>query len=93
MAVDGLAARAEAFAADLAALDRSAALLKALDAAARTAEAAYRAAAASLSARRRTAAAELDAAVNAELPALKLERARFFTEIVTDAAARRAGRL
>ncbi|BBF91607.1 DNA repair protein RecN [Blastochloris tepida] len=87
VAVDALAARAEAFAADLAALDRSAAHLKALDAAARAAETAYRAAAADLSKRRRAVAAELDAAVNAELPALKLERARFFTEIVTDAAA------
>ncbi|KAA5602307.1 DNA repair protein RecN [Blastochloris sulfoviridis] len=84
--VDALAARAEAFAGDLAALDRSAALLKTLDNAARAAETAYRHAAAELSAKRRAVAAELDAAVNAELPALKLERARFFTEIVTDAA-------
>jgi DNA repair protein RecN (Recombination protein N) len=86
VAVDGLAAKAAAFAADLAALDRSAALLKTLDGTARAAEAAYRESAADLSAKRRAVAAELDAAVNAELPALKLERARFFTEIASDTA-------
>ncbi len=39
-----------------------------------------------LSAGRRRAAAELDRAVNAELPPLKLERARFITEVATDEA-------
>ena len=43
----------------------------------------YRKAAVALSAKRRAAAEKLDAAVNAELPELKLERARFFTEIET----------
>ena len=42
---------------------------------------AYRKAAEALSAKRKSAAAKLDETVNAELPALKLERARFFTEI------------
>ncbi|ALK08212.1 DNA repair protein RecN [Blastochloris viridis] len=87
VAVDGLAAKAEAFAADLAALDRGAAALKTLDRAARAAEAGYREAAAELSAKRQAVAAEIDAAVNAELPALKLERARFFTQIAADPAA------
>ncbi len=44
----------------------------------------YRAAAGNLSAARRQAAGELDRRVLAELPALKLERARFETAIETD---------
>ncbi len=49
--------------------------------AAKAAEAAYGAAADALSAKRREAAARLDAAVAGELPSLKMERARFATEI------------
>ena len=48
------------------------------------AEATYGKASEKLSAGRRRAAKALDAAVQAELPPLKLERARFITEIVTD---------
>ena len=64
--------------------DRRAALDKERDAAA----AAYAGAAQGLSEKRRKAAARLDEAVNAELPALKLERARFFTEIESADVAR-----
>ena len=55
--------------------------------AAREAETRYAAAAAALSAARRKAADRLDKAVNAELKPLKLERAKFSTEIESDAAA------
>lgn len=82
--VDGLNALAERYAADLALIDASAGRLAALEAAARAAEAQYREAAAALSRNRRTAAETLDSAVNDELKPLKLERARFVTEIVTE---------
>src|SRR5436190_2193443 len=85
VAVDGLAALNARHAADLAAIDAGAADLKKLEAAARDAEAAYTKAAAALSAARRKAAAKLDKAVTAELKPLKLERARFFTNIESDA--------
>src|SRR5947208_3672764 len=55
----------------------------ALEAAARAADAHYREAAAALSRDRKTAAASLDRAVNDELKPLKLERAKFLTEIAT----------
>jgi DNA repair protein RecN (Recombination protein N) len=84
--VDALAALAERFRADLAALDAGEGHLKALEAAAAEARAAYREQALALSAGRRRAAAELDRAVGAELPPLKLERARFITEVSTDEA-------
>jgi DNA repair protein RecN (Recombination protein N) len=84
---DALAALAERYAADLAALDAGAGRIAALETAARESETAYRAAAAALSAARRKVAAKLDAAVNKELKPLKLERARFTTEIATDEAA------
>src|SRR5690606_1056248 len=48
------------------------------------ASAAYREAAARLSAGRAEAAARLEAAVNAELPPLKLERARFIARVESD---------
>jgi DNA repair protein RecN (Recombination protein N) len=86
VAVDGLAALNARHAADLAALDQGAADLTALEATAREAEAAYDKAAAALSAARRKAAAKLDKAVNGELKPLKLERARFSTNIEGDAA-------
>jgi DNA repair protein RecN (Recombination protein N) len=83
--VDGLAALAARFMADLAALDAGEGHLKALETAAFENRAAYQKAADSLSRKRRAAAIELDRAVNAELPPLKLERARFITQITTDA--------
>ena len=85
VAVDNLAALAARHAADLATLDAGAEELSRLEAAAREAEAAYRRAAAALSEARRTAAAKLDKAVTAELKPLKLERARFSTNIEADA--------
>ena len=87
VAVDSLAALAEKSAADLAVLDAGAEELVRLEAAARDAELAYAKAAQALSAARVKAAAKLDKAVTAELKPLKLERARFTTDIVTDAAA------
>lgn len=83
--VDGLAGLAERFAADLAVLDAGEDRLAELSRAAAGAEAAYRQAAGDLSARRREAAGRLDAAVNAELRPLKLENARFMTEIAGEA--------
>ena len=75
------------FKADLALIDAGAEQLAALEAAAKEAEAAYRAAAGKLSGARKKAADALDKAVNAELKPLKLERAKFSTEIESDAAA------
>lgn len=79
--VDALPALADELGARLAALEAGAAGLAALaraeaEAADRLADAAAR-----LSASRRAAAARLDAAVNAELPALRLEAARFRTAL------------
>jgi DNA repair protein RecN (Recombination protein N) len=85
--VDELSARAARYAADLALIDAGAERLAALEGAAREAETRYAAAAAALSAARRKAATRLDKAVNAELKPLKLERARFTTEIESDAGA------
>ncbi len=81
---DDLPAVAARFADQLDALDHGAQRLEALEKAAGEAEAAYRRAARDLSARRRLAAGALDEAVNAELPPLKLERARFITECQAD---------
>ena len=85
--VDDLPALAEAFAGQLAALDAGETRLAELAAAAAAAQAAYRTTAETLSRARKAGAAKLDAAVNKELPPLKLERARFITEIDTDATA------
>jgi DNA repair protein RecN (Recombination protein N) len=85
--VDDLAALAARYAADLATLDAGAEDLGRLEARARDAEAHYRARASGLSAARRRAGAKLDKAVTAELKPLKLERARFSTEIATELAA------
>jgi DNA repair protein RecN (Recombination protein N) len=84
--VDNLPALAGKFAADLAALDASEARLIALTKAREAAGQAFRACATELSAARIKAAEVLDAAVNAELPPLKLGQARFTTQIVTDEA-------
>jgi DNA repair protein RecN (Recombination protein N) len=83
VAVDNLAALTAKHAADLAALDAGAEELKRLETVAREAEANYAKAAVALSAARQKAAAKLDKAVTAELKPLKLERARFSTNIET----------
>ena len=85
MPVAKLAALAEKFRGDLAALDAGEASLAAIAAAAAQAEQAFTTAAEKLSKARRKAATGLDKAVNAELPPLKLERAKFITEIESDA--------
>ncbi len=82
--VDGLAELAARYLADVSALDAGEDRLVALEKAASAAEAAYGKSATGLSARRTAAAARLDAAVNAELGPLKLDRARFMTELATD---------
>jgi DNA repair protein RecN (Recombination protein N) len=82
---DALAALAEKFAAELAVLDASEARLTALTQEVEAAESSYRAAALVLSEARKKAAAALDTAVNAELGPLKLDGARFMTEIRTEA--------
>ena len=87
VAVDDLAALAARYVADIALIDAGEERLKALEEAARAAEVDYRAAADRLSKARRKAAAALDKAVNGELKPLKLERAKFSTEIESDAAA------
>jgi DNA repair protein RecN (Recombination protein N) len=84
--VDALAALAAKFAADVALVDAGAERLKTLEAAAREADARYSAAAEKLSAARAKAADRLNKAVNAELAPLKLERAKFMTEVASDAA-------
>jgi DNA repair protein RecN (Recombination protein N) len=83
--VDALAAAAARYGEDLGLIDAGAQQLAALEAAARQAQERYREAATALSGRRRSAAEKLDRAVNAELKPLKLERARFSTQITTDA--------
>src|SRR5205085_5598422 len=80
-----LAALSAQYVADLATLDAGAEELTCLAAAAREAEANYTKTATALSAARKKAAARLDKAVTAELKPLKLERARFSTNIETDA--------
>ena len=87
VAVDDLAALSARHAAELAALEAGAEELTRLEADARAASARYAAAAQTLSGSRAKAAAKLDKAVTAELKPLKLERARFSTNIATDVAA------
>ena len=77
--VEALPALRADFAARLAALDSGGAELERLRREAADAGAAWKTAAEALGARRRAAARRLDAAINAELPPLKLERARFQT--------------
>jgi DNA repair protein RecN (Recombination protein N) len=83
--VDTLATVRERFEAELAALTDGGARLKKLEAEWRRLRDTYDAAAEKLSDRRRKAAKTLDKAVLAELPPLKLDRARFETHIETDA--------
>jgi DNA repair protein RecN (Recombination protein N) len=85
--VDELAALVRKYSADIALIDASEDKLKALAAAAVQAEAAYRAAAQVLSQARGKAAAALDKLVNGELKPLKLDRAKFSTQIDSDPAA------
>jgi DNA repair protein RecN (Recombination protein N) len=85
---DELAVLREKFLADLAAIDAGEERLAALEMAVSEADAAYVAAARTLSTKRAKAAAGLDKAVAAELPPLKLERARFITAIETDETVR-----
>ena len=85
---DALAALAERYNADVAAIDAGETTLARLEGALADADAAYLAAARALSEGRRRAAQKLDAAVGRELPPLKLERARFVTQIATDEASR-----
>ncbi len=84
--INDLAALAGDFAAKLLDLDLGDAKLRALEAASREALAAYRTAAARLSERRAVAAKALEKAVNTELPALKLQAARFSVARETDEA-------
>ena len=86
--VADLPALAVRMADDLAALDAGEERLAALGAEAAAAREAFDRAATALSAERRTAAGHLADAVMAELPALKLEKARFLAEITTDPEAR-----
>ena len=82
--VDGLAALAAKYAADVALIDAGAEQLKKLEAAAGEADQRYASAARKLSVAREKSAQKLDRAVNAELPPLKLERATFTTQIESD---------
>jgi DNA repair protein RecN (Recombination protein N) len=82
--VAGLPALAARMIADLADLDQGEEKLKRLGQREQEASAAFLAAARSLSAKRNNAGQALSDAVMSELPALKLERARFMTMITTD---------
>jgi len=82
--VDALAALATRYAADVALIDAGAEQLKKLEAAADEADRLYAAAATKLSAARTKSAEKLNTAVNAELAPLKLDRAKFMTEINSD---------
>jgi DNA repair protein RecN (Recombination protein N) len=87
VAVDDLPAVAAEFSARLADIDVGGGRLNVIEAAVAEALALYRKAALTLSKRRGEAAKALEAAVNAELPALKLEAARFIVFRETDADA------
>ena len=82
--VDGLAALAAKYASDVALIDAGADQLKKLEATAAEADKRYGAAAAKLSAARTKSAEKLNKAVNAELAPLKLERAKFMTQVKSD---------
>ncbi len=82
--VDALAALAAKYAADVALIDAGAEKLKKLEGAAAEADQHFRAAASKLSAARSKAADKLNKAVNAELAPLKLDRAKFMTQVDSD---------
>ena len=84
VSVEALPALAQKYAGELSDLSEAQARVKALEASAQNAAAAYAAAAAELSKAREKSARELERAVNVELPPLKLERARFSVEIQRD---------
>ncbi len=88
--VEGLPALRDKMDADLADLDAGAEKLVQLEGQASELRSAYDAAAGKLSASRTETAEHLKAAVMAELPALKLERAEFIVEMTTDPEARAA---
>ena len=79
--VDDLAALAARYESDLASLDAGEARLVALGRAADAAQTHFRTLAVALSAARAKAAAALDKKVNGELKPLKLEQARFMTQV------------
>jgi DNA repair protein RecN (Recombination protein N) len=81
VAADDLAALAEQMSAQLARIDAGEEGLRDLEAEVATARGAYEAAAKTLSAARRAAAARLDAAMMDELAPLKLDAARFRTDV------------
>ena len=85
--VDGLAALAAKYASEVAAIDAGAGQLGALEDNAAKADAAYSAAATKLSMARKKSAEKLNKAVIAELAPLKLERAKFITQVDSDPAA------
>jgi DNA repair protein RecN (Recombination protein N) len=82
--VDNLPALARQYADEVAALEAGEVRIVALEAEAGAAAARYAAAAEALSSARVAAARALETAVNAELPALKLERARFAVALKRD---------
>src|SRR6201995_464914 len=82
--VDHLAALAATYASDVALIDAGADQLKKLEAAAGEADKRYAAAAAKLSVARIKSAEKLNKAVIAELAPLKLERAKFMTQVDSD---------
>lgn len=82
--VDGLAALAAKYAADVALIDAGADRLKKLETAAAEADGRYAAAAGKLSVTRIKSAEKLNKAVIAELAPLKLERAKFMTQVDSD---------
>jgi DNA repair protein RecN (Recombination protein N) len=84
--VDGLPALAQKYAADLALIDAGAERLVELEKTAQETERRFRTAAERLSFARNKAAGILDKAVNAELAPLKLDRAQFTTQVVTDSS-------
>jgi DNA repair protein RecN (Recombination protein N) len=85
---DDLSALRDRFAAELAVIDAGEQHLAALEKGLADADREYVTAARRLSAGRKKAASSLERAVQAELPPLKLERARFITEVQTDEATR-----
>ena len=85
--VDALNALAEKYAGDLALIDAGAERLVALEKTAKEAGTRFAADAAELSSARKKAAGKLDKAVNGELKPLKLDRAKFSTQIESDTAA------
>jgi DNA repair protein RecN (Recombination protein N) len=84
--VDGLATLAAKYAADVALIDAGAERLKTLERATAEADKRYDTAATKLSAARKKSTEKLNKAVTAELAPLKLERAKFSTQIDSDAA-------